>query len=74
MVKSFSWVKKLKEKYYSEEEISVSEVRKLEKYVTRKQKMTDVSGADWSKKQLLKAERLLEELKQEKGLTMEVEN
>jgi len=62
MVWSFHSVQELKQKFKKGEEISVEEKRKLEKYVRRKKKAPCTS--EWSKTQLLKAEKLLHDIKE----------
>ena len=62
MVWSYHSVKELKEKYKKDEEITVEEKRKLEKYVRRKKRAPCTD--EWSKTNLLKAEKLLQDIKQ----------
>lgn len=58
-------VQELKEKKQADEEIKVSEVRALEKYIERKKEVAHL-GKQWSQKQLLRAQELLQELKTER--------
>lgn len=66
-------VKKLNKKRLNDEEITVPEIRKLEKYIRRKKKVSPLAKGKWSNKQLLKAERLLHSLKQDKDMVVEVQ-
>lgn len=62
MVWSYHSVKELKEEFKAGEEITVEEKRKLEKYIKRKKKVPCTK--EWSQTQLLKAEKLLHDIKQ----------
>jgi len=72
-VHTYSWVKDLKEKHKEGREISISEIRKLEKYVRQKEKVADLPDGDWSKVQFLKAKRLLKRLRKENDMVLEAE-
>lgn len=62
MVWTYHDVQELKQKKQSGEQIQVSEVRALEKYIERKKEVAHL-GEKWSQKQLLRAEELLQEIK-----------
>lgn len=73
MVWTFYDVKKLRKKYFqTDEEITVPEIRKLEKYVMRKKKFKDKPGTH--KKHIFKAESLLLRLKKQNDMLIEVEH
>lgn len=68
MVFSYWNIKQLrKKKYDDDKEITVEEVRKLEEYIKEKEKAPEID-AEWSRKQELRAKKLLQDLKKEVGL------
>ena len=72
-VYSYRTVKKIREKYMKDKEITIPEVRKIEKYV-RIKKQSKENWIEGDKKQFLKADRLLQQLRKEKGMQIEVEH
>ena len=60
-------VKELREKFDNNQEISVEEKRKLEKYVRQKQEVADLGG-EWSQVQLERAKFLLHKIKEKHEL------
>jgi len=64
MVWTYHDVKKLREKRGKDKEITTSEIRALEKYVSHKKEVAHL-GNDWSEKQLLRAQELLHEVQKE---------
>jgi len=72
MVWTYKQVEKLRKKHIQGKKTTLQEKRNLEKYVRRKKSMSKACNAAWHNKQLLKAERLLQNLKEEK-ITVEVE-
>lgn len=64
MVWTYHEVRELRKKKNRGENISVSEIRSLEKYISIKKDVP--AHAPWSKKQLLRAEELLQEIKKER--------
>jgi len=60
-------VKELREKFENDQEISVEEKRKLEKYVRRKKKVAHLGG-EWSEAQLERAEFLLHKIKKKEAV------
>jgi len=74
MTYTYHDVKQLKNKHHRDEEINTTQIRKLEKYVKRKKKVTQIHNQKWSRKQLMKAERFLQKLKKEKNMTIKVKH
>ena len=72
-VYSYRTVKKIREKYMKDKEITIPEVRTIEKYV-RIKKQSKENWIEGDKKQFLKADRLLQQLRKEKGMQIEVEH
>jgi len=73
MVWTFHEVEQLRKKYFqTDQEITVAEIRRLEKYVMRKKKFKDKPGTN--KKHIFKAESLLRRLKKQNEKIIEVEN
>lgn len=71
MVWTYHEVRKLREKKNNGRELKTSEIRALEKYVERKKEVAHL-GAQWSQKQLLRAQELLQEIRKEKkGIEVE---
>lgn len=73
MVWTYHEVEQLRKKYFqTDEEITVPEIRRLEKYVMRKKKFKDKPGNH--KKHIFKAESLLRRLKKQNEKIIEVEH
>lgn len=64
MVWSYHSVKELRQDYKQGKDVSIQQQRKLEKYIKRKKKTPN--HKEWKKTQLLKAERLLHQIKQDR--------
>lgn len=65
MVWTYHNVEELRKKYQNDEEISVEQKRKLEKYIRIKQQVAHHPTEDWSETQLHRAEFLYHKINQE---------
>lgn len=72
MVWTYHSVKQLRKKYENDEEISIEEKRKLEKYIREKKKTVDRAQGEWCKTQLTRAEFLFHKIQKE-SQTVEVQ-
>lgn len=73
MVWTYHEVQQLRKKYFqTEKDITVPEIRRLEKYVKIKKKFKHKPGTN--KKHLFKAESLLRRLKKQNDMVIEVEH
>lgn len=74
MVFSYYDIKQLMQKRYDDDaEITVEEVRKLENYVEEKEKAPEID-AEWSRKQELRAKKLMQDLKKQVRLAEAPQN
>lgn len=81
MVWSHKAVEDLRQKFKDGEEITVQERKKLEKYIRLKKQNQEKKlgvnagvGGDWAETQILRAEKLLHDIKQRQGIQAEVKN
>lgn len=61
-IHTYSFVQKLRKKKQTDKRISETEKAELKKYINRKSEVADLPEAEWSEIQLLKSERLLQQL------------